>query len=85
MKGRLVSLDRIATGSFCTARELHGGAEFLGRLAGMGVTIGTRIEVLQNVGHGPLLVLARDIRIALSRGEAAKILVEESDGLRESP
>jgi Fe2+ transport system protein FeoA len=33
--------------------------------------------VLQNPSRGPLLVLVRGTRIALGRGEAAKILVNE--------
>jgi ferrous iron transport protein A len=43
----------------------------------MGLSVGSRLKVLQNRGHGPLLVLVRDTRIALGRGEALKIMVEE--------
>jgi len=75
----LVSLDRFASGGCGIVRELHGGADFVGRLAGMGLTKGTRIEVLQNASHGPVLVRAHESRIALGRGEAAKILVEKTD------
>jgi len=32
--------------------------------------------MLQNFGHGPLIVNIRDTRIALGRGEATKVLVE---------
>lgn len=46
----------------------------------MGLAMGARIEVLQNVGRGPLLVRVHETRIALGRGEAAKILVEEAMG-----
>jgi ferrous iron transport protein A len=49
----------------------------------MGISVGCQIEVLQNPAHGPLLVLVRDTRIALGRGEASKILVMESE--REQP
>ena len=57
-------------------RRLAGGRAFAGRLAGMGVVVDSPLEVLQNVGHGPVLILVRDTRIALGRGEAAKILVD---------
>jgi ferrous iron transport protein A len=59
-------------------RALDGGLAFAGRLAAMGIVTDTPLEVLQNRGEGPLLVLARDTRIALGRGEAARILVEKS-------
>jgi ferrous iron transport protein A len=75
-----VALDRIASGARGIVRELQGGADFQGRLAGMGLTRGTPIEMLQNPRHGPVLVRAHDARIALGRGEAAKVLVEETDG-----
>lgn len=47
------------------------------RLAAMGVVAGSRIEVLQNREHGPVLLLVRDTRIALGRDEASQVLVEE--------
>ncbi len=81
----LVPLDRLASGRCGIVRELQGGADFAGRLAGMGLTKGSRIEVLQNTWHGPVLVRAHESRIALGRGEAAKILVEETDGPPASP
>ena len=43
----------------------------------MGLSIGSKLRMLQNTGHGPLLVLVRDTRIALGRGQALKIMVEE--------
>jgi ferrous iron transport protein A len=81
----LVPLDRFASGRYGIVRELQGGADVVGRLVGMGLTKGTRIEVLQNVSHGPVLVRAHESRIALGRGEAAKILVEETDAPSPSP
>lgn len=41
----------------------------------LGFTPGTRVTVIQNYGHGPLIVRVRDTRVALGRGEAEKILV----------
>jgi ferrous iron transport protein A len=57
-------------------RRLVGGRPFAGRLAALGVVVDSPLEVLQNAGRGPVLILVRDTRIALGRGEAAKILVE---------
>lgn len=57
-------------------RALRGGQELMSRLTAMGLVAGAPVEVLQNRGHGSLLVRVRDSRIALGRGEAVKILVE---------
>jgi ferrous iron transport protein A len=55
---------------------LRGGAGFRRRLAALGFTPGTKIKMLQNRGHGAILVTVRDTRIALGRGEAHKIWVK---------
>jgi ferrous iron transport protein A len=70
-----VFLDQLPPGSRAVVRELKGGKGFAARLAGMGVSAGCQIEVLQNPVRGPLLVLVRGTRLALGQGEAAKILV----------
>lgn len=71
-------LDQLAPGSVGIVHALHGGRGFVARLAGIGISTGCRITVLQNASRGPLLVLVRGTRIALGRGEAAKILVNEA-------
>ena len=73
----LVSLDQLPTGARAVVRKLRGGHEFANRLAAMGLVVGSRIEILQNADRGPLLVLVRDTRIALGRGEAMKVVAEE--------
>ncbi|MGD8999799.1 MAG: FeoA family protein [Granulosicoccaceae bacterium] len=70
-------LDQLAPGTRAVVIELQGGRGIASRLAGMGISLGCQIEVLQNPGSGPLLVLVRDTRIALGRGEALKILVRK--------
>jgi ferrous iron transport protein A len=59
---------------------MKGGHHFLSRLASLGFTPGAQLKVVQNYGHGPIIVNLRDTRVALGRGEAAKILVEQLDG-----
>lgn len=73
-------LDQLAPGSQAIVRALRGGVGFMSRLAGIGISTGCRIEVIQNPPRGPLLVRVRGTRIALGRGEAAKILVSELAG-----
>ena len=75
-----VSLDQLPTGAKAVVRRLRGGRELANRLAAMGLAVGAPLVVLQNAGHGPMLVHVRDTRIALGRGEAMKILVGESGG-----
>jgi ferrous iron transport protein A len=74
----LVPLLQLAPGAHAIVRDIQGGADFSGRLAGMGLTKGARIEILQNAGRGPILVRTHETRIALGRGEALKILTEET-------
>lgn len=79
LKQQKVFLDQLAPGARAVVSELQGGRGFASRLAGMGISVGCQIEVLQNPARGPLLVRVRDTRIALGRGEASKILVKESE------
>jgi Fe2+ transport system protein FeoA len=72
-------LDQLAPRVRAVVSELQGGRGFASRLAGMGISIGCQIEVLQNPARGPLLVRVRDTRIALGRGEASNILVRHSE------
>jgi ferrous iron transport protein A len=56
--------------SFATNRlETH-------RLASLGLTPGAKVNMTQNHRRGPLIVTVRGTRVALGRGEAARIIVE---------
>jgi len=55
---------------------VRGGQTVVSRLGAMGLVADAALEVLQNRDSGPVLILLRDTRIALGRGEAAKVLVE---------
>ena len=57
-------------------RELCREAYFIMVLASRGLTVGTKVSVLQNSGHGPLLIMVSDTRLALGQSEAAWIEVE---------
>ena len=70
-----LSLGRIESGAWVQIERMTGGHQFLSRLASLGFTPGARLKVVQNYGHGPLIVSVRDTRVALGRGEAEKILV----------
>ena len=81
MKGTMgdtVGLDALRAGERGRIRWLRGGRGFVSRLATLGFTLGTEIEMVQNYGRGPLIVMVRDSRVALGRGEARHIQVSKS-------
>lgn len=77
LENKEVFLDQLAPKAHAIVTEMRGGRGFISRLAGMGISVGCQLEILQNAARGPLLVRVRDTRIALGRGEASKILVQE--------
>jgi ferrous iron transport protein A len=76
MRPSPVALDTLPAGTRATVRSLRGGSDLAQRLAALGLTGGATLVVLQNPRRGPLLVLVRDTRIAIGRGEATKIMAE---------
>jgi ferrous iron transport protein A len=81
----LKPLSDLPADSECRVRELRGGENFVSRMAALGFTVGVRVKMIQNYGHGPLITLIRDSRVALGRGEALKVLVEDAKDDEESP
>lgn len=71
----MVPLSRLGVGEIGVVQELDGGRGVIGRLAALGFTPDAEVTIVQNFGRGPLIVTVRDTRIALGRGEAAKIQV----------
>lgn len=59
-------------------RAVEGGCAFGRRVASLGLIPGIDLTVLQNHGRGPVLILVRDLRLALGRREATRVLVEVS-------
>jgi len=56
---------------------LKGGRRFINRLTGMGLNVGSRVDVVQSGdGHqGPTLVATGETRLAIGHGMAEKIMV----------
>jgi Fur family ferric uptake transcriptional regulator len=69
-------LSAIPAGGSGQIRQFDTGHDFATRLMAMGFSPGTEVTVIQNQGHGPILVGIQGVRIALGRGEAAKIQVD---------
>jgi ferrous iron transport protein A len=71
-----LTLAEMAAGEQAVVRDFLGGAMVNHRLASLGFTPGVTVNMTQNYMHGPLIVTVRGTRVALGRGEAAKIIVE---------
>jgi ferrous iron transport protein A len=56
---------------------IHSGRGLRRRLADLGLTVGSKVKVVQRESWGPLIVAVRDdARMAIGRGVAHKIMVE---------
>lgn len=73
---KLKAINELPVGRRGVVRLLRGGDDFNHRMAVLGFTPGAEVMVVQNYGHGPILVAVRDTHIALGRGESFKVLVE---------
>jgi len=74
------TLSSVPAGGHAIVHSLQGGRGFRSRVANLGFTVGAPITVLQNYGHGPMIVSVRGVRVALGRAEADKVLVRPLDG-----
>ncbi len=70
-------LGFLQSGCEGTVKEMHGGNNMCRRLAGLGITCGSRVRVISNNAGGPLILSVKESRLALGRGMALKIMVEE--------
>lgn len=71
-----MSLDRIATGKRARVVGVRGGRILRARLATFGFVPGAEVYVWRNEGVGPIIVQVLGTRVALGRGEAARVFVE---------
>ena len=76
----IVPLSALAARERGRVHSLAGGRGFVGRLVSLGFTPGAPVDIVQNRGWGPLIVRVRDCRVALGRGEAARVLVRREGG-----
>lgn len=74
---KIISLIGLKTGKTAIIHSLKGGHGFKSRLSVLGFTPGTKVRMIQNFGHGPVIVEIKDANIALGRGEAMKVIIEE--------
>jgi ferrous iron transport protein A len=74
-----VPLSALRTGEKGVVIEIAGGRGLLERMTSLGFVPGTEVAILQNFGHGPIIVRARDARIALGRVIAGRIQMRRSE------
>ena len=74
-RDQLISLDKTRTGETVVIKAFRGGSKARLRLLSMGLRIGDRIEVINNLHHGQLVIAVDFKRLVLGRGLAEKIQV----------
>jgi ferrous iron transport protein A len=72
----MISLDRLPSCTRAVVVELPRGRGVAQRLLTLGISPGAEIVNLQNRGRGPLIVQVHGVRLALGRGQAARVMVE---------
>jgi len=77
--GTLIPLSEIQTGNHGVLESMRAGRGLSSRLTSLGLTPGTDVTVLQNYGHGPMIINVRGTHVALSRGLARHLLVKMED------
>jgi ferrous iron transport protein A len=73
-----MTLDMIDMGREVEIRDLNGGHESTRKLLSMGLYPGERVMVVRNSSlGGPILVEVCGNRVAIGRGIASKVVVED--------
>jgi ferrous iron transport protein A len=72
----VISLAELPNDSLARVEALPHSHGLARRLIALGLTPGAEVRVLQNRSHGPLIVEVHGARLALGRGQAARVAVE---------
>ncbi len=72
----MISLVSVAPGSCAVVASLPRARGVAKRLIALGLTPGAEVRVLQNWGRGALIIEVHGVRLALGRGQAARVAVE---------
>lgn len=77
-KENLIALSELKTGKTGKIYFIRGGHNVLQRLLDMGLTPGTQLSIIKTAPfEGPVEVLVRGSKLAIGRGIASKVFVEE--------
>ena len=75
----MTTLAHLPRGAQATVTGLLHGHVLAKRLVALGLNPGAEVCVLENRGRGPLIVEVRGGRIALGRGQAARVAVDVAE------
>lgn len=70
-----ISLLSLKTGMTGTIVKIAGGRGACKRLNELGLTPGTKIEMVNNVRNGPVMIKVKGSKLAIGRGLARKVLL----------
>jgi len=68
-------LSQVDEGEMVSVVSVYGGRGLRNRLTAMGLLPKSQIRVVRNGGRGPFVISIKNLRIALGRGVADKIMV----------
>lgn len=80
MKSGMLPLGLLPARQGATERAVSDGFGLRRRLTDLGLVRGRLVRVVQNDFAGPIIVSVGDVRLALGRGMAQKVIVEEVHG-----
>ena len=69
-------LVMLGAGRSARVVEVRGGKDVNGRLASLGVLPGATVSAIRTSAGGPVILSARESRVAIGRGMAQKVMVE---------
>ena len=73
-----MTLDKAKSGKLCVVRGIMGGSALRQRLAALGIHPGDIMQIVREaLFHGPVLVRVNDVELAIGRGIASRIEVDE--------
>ncbi len=73
---RTVVLEELPSGSRARIVEIIGRGGWIYRLYQMGLTPGVIVDVVMNIGRGPIIIRVMGVEVAIGRGIARRIIVE---------
>ena len=72
-----ISLDQVPVGATARVKQLQGGAGFQQHVQNLGLKAGQVLRKVEHTGTGPILIEFASQTIAVGRGIARRILVDE--------
>lgn len=70
------TLNLTESGKACIIKSINGSERLINRITSIGLTLGSRIEILSNQPKYPVLIYCRDTTVAINKKEAENIFVE---------